>query len=273
MSLAVRSFHEQFQRNLLEDIKSECSGSFEKACLSLFKSQHDVDARSLWEAMDGLGTNEDRLDEVILFRSGVELRGVQAAYMSIYETDLIEDLEDEVGGHALAMYITALTEKVPHNEYETENDVKYLYEAGEGRVGTDEETFARVLGMSEPAHIEAMRELYQRTHGKTFEEVIKSEFDSILDESALKRCMLNISMGYGNYIGKRLHKAMKGIGTDDGMLMRLLFSHRESGALAGASAYLQAQTGKTLIQWLRSECSGDYKKLMVAVAKAHGCDA
>jgi len=272
LQLAVHSFQRQFRRSLLSDIKDECSGNFELACLGLFDNQSDADARSLYDAMDGLGTDEDRLDEVLLFRSGVQLRKVQDSYRSIYSRELIDDLADEVDDHALTLYRTTLCERVPPNPHEVEDDAKYLYDAGVGKTfGTDEETFARVLGRMEPPQLVAVQAAYSAKYGHSIQHAISQEFDSCTDDADLKRCMKNMLMGYGTYIGKRLHKSMKGIGTDEKMLMRLIFSHRdEPGVLAGANQYLLAETGKSLIAWVKDETSGDFERILVAVLSARG---
>jgi len=275
LSLAIHSFQKKFKRSLLSDIKDETSGNFENACVGLFANQADSDARSLYAAMDGIGTDEDRLDEILLFRSGVQLRAVQAAFRSIYNKELIDELADECSETHFKFYQTILTERIPHNQFAVEQDAKYLYDAGVGKTfGTDEETFARVLGMSEPAHIEALKAFYANKYGHTLEHAIDEEFGGLTDDSDLKRSMKNLLMGYGNFIGARLHKSMKGLGTDDKMLMRLVFSHREEpGLLKAASDYLLATTGHSLLWWIKDETSGDYKKLMVAVCEAHGCVA
>lgn len=272
LQLAIHSYQKQFSRSLMNDIKDECSGNFEDACVKIFANQADTDARSLYEAMDGLGTDEDRLDEVLLFRSGVQLRKIQNAYRSIYERELIDDLADEVDDHALKLYQTALCERVPPCAHEVAADAKYLYDAGVGKTfGTDEETFARVLGRIEPPQLLAVKEHYANTYGHSIDHAIAEEFDSITDDGDLKRCMANMLMGHGGFIGKRLHKSMKGVGTDDGMLMRLLFSHRdEAGVLAGANQYLLAETGRNLVTWVKDETSGDYERMLVAVLQARG---
>jgi annexin A7/11 len=275
LALSIHSFQRQFNRSLLTDIKDETSGSFEDACIGLFATQADMDARSLYKAMDGLGTDEDRLDEVLLFRSGVQLRKISDTYRRIYQTELLDDLADECSTNHFKLYQTILTERVPHNEFAVEQDVKYLYDAGIGKTfGTDEETFARVLGMADPAHIIALSQCYANKYGHSLAHAIDQEFGSISDDGDLKRSMKNILMGYGDFIGMRLHKSMKGLGTDDKMLQRLIFSHREEpGLLKAASDYLLNKTGHSLLWWIKDETSGDYKKLMVAVCEANGCTA
>ena len=64
---------------------------------------------------------------------------------------------------------------------------------------------------------------------------------------------------------------MKGVGTDDKLLRRIIYSHRESGILPEANRYIVEQTGKSLVKWVKSETSGDYERLLVAILNANGC--
>jgi len=271
LAMALQMYASEFKRSLISDIKDETSGNFETACVLLFQSQPDLDARNIREAMAGIGTDEDRIDEILLFRSGVALRAISNSYRSIFDRDLFDDLRSECSAMAADLYITACTDRTPHNPHVVDEDVKSLYDAGAGKTfGTDEETFARVMTCSDPQHMEAVKARYAQLHGKTLSQVIKDEFD---EDDDYVRCMSNMAMGYGNFIGERLLKSMKGAGTDEKMLMRLLFSHRESGVLPQASTYIHAKTNKTLVQWIRDECSGDFENLLVAVCRAGGVNA
>lgn len=267
---AIDCYSQEFKRSLLSDLKDELSGNLEDAIIMMFTNQANVDAQTLRDAMKGLGTDEDRLDEILLFRSGVELRNIQRTYQSKFQRDLFEDLRDECSSLAASLYITALTDRVPHNPNVVQQEVKQLYEAGAGKIGTDEEKFAAILGRAEPQHVEALKDLYSREYKVTLSKAIESEFGTSDD---IARSMLNMAFGYGNFIGKRLLKAMEGAGTNEKMLIRLIISHRESGALVQANRYIQAKTNKTLIQWVKDELSGKFEDLMVAIINNFGIHA
>ena len=51
-------------RDLVKDLKSELSGSFEDVCIALLESPYELDCRSLYEAIARLGTNEETLIEI-----------------------------------------------------------------------------------------------------------------------------------------------------------------------------------------------------------------
>jgi len=264
----IAAYAEEFKgRDLLKDIKDETGGNFERALLSLFEKQAVVDAKNLKGAFKGLGTDEERMDEVLLFRSPKELRDVKAAYLELTGNKLEKSIKSETSGTLEKLYLAALNEKEEHDPTEVEEDVQALYDAGQGKLGTDEEEFVELLASSDAKHVTAINEVYIQTHGKTIEQVIDSEFGG----GSTKKALINIARGYPTFIAKRLLKSMDRVGTDDKMLVRLLFSHRESGVLKDASRVILEKTGRNLIKWIKDETRGDYEDLLVAVVQAWGC--
>ena len=56
-----KEYAEKFDRDLIKDLKSECSGSFEDVLVGLVEETAAYDAQLCKRAMKGLGTNEDLL--------------------------------------------------------------------------------------------------------------------------------------------------------------------------------------------------------------------
>ena len=52
-------------RDLLDDLKSELSGNFQQLMLALFTDKYEYDAQQLYNAIKGIGTDEDTLIEII----------------------------------------------------------------------------------------------------------------------------------------------------------------------------------------------------------------
>lgn len=267
---ACRSYNRMYHKDLINEVKRENSGNFENAALVLLTPQAVTDARNCHQAMRGLGTDEDRLDEVLLWRNASELEEVKRAYLAEFNAELLAEIRNETSGHLRDIYIAACTRRTAFRDFkQAETLADELYNAGEGQMGTDEGTFARIFGESEPFLLENVGRVYIMKYKKDLREVLASEF-GVFDRKDFRNCCNNALDGYGAFIGKRLHKACQGMGTDDGMLIRLVASHRASGALYGASHYLVHKTGKSLVQWIRDECSGDYGKLLVALCRAVG---
>lgn len=63
---------------------------------------------------------------------------------------------------------------------------------------------------------------------------------------------------------KMLHKAMRGFGTKDSQLIRVL-AHRTPQQIQGITEIFDREFGggKTLVEWIQNETSGDFKRLLV----------
>jgi len=66
------------------------------------------------------------------------------------------------------------------------------------------------------------------------------------------------------YFAERLKESMKGLGTADRDLIRVIVSRSEIDMVQIKECFLEL-TKQTLWNWLDQDCSGDYKKILQAV--------
>ena len=74
------AFKTLFGRDLLDDLKSELTGKFEKLIVALMKPSRLYDAYELKHALKGSGTDEKVLTEIIASRTPEELRAIKQVY-------------------------------------------------------------------------------------------------------------------------------------------------------------------------------------------------
>lgn len=72
-----------------------------------------------------------------------------------------------------------------HTQAKAQEDAEQLYNSGEGKWGTDENAFIKVLLSSPPRHLQHIEEAYSAKHGHGLEHAIDNEFSSS-DAAALK---------------------------------------------------------------------------------------
>jgi len=65
------------------------------------------------------------------------------------------------------------SKKVDHDK--VKEDATQLYEAGEGRWGTDESAFNKVLVLRSAAHIKELKSVYANISSRSLEEALDSE--------------------------------------------------------------------------------------------------
>ncbi|VDL95881.1 unnamed protein product [Schistocephalus solidus] len=106
-------------------------------------------------------------------------------------------------------------------------DCEALYSAGEGQVGTDESVFVRILANRSHAHIREMNKVYAAAKGHDIIKAIQKETSGnfkdaleIIVQTALNRveCVADMLLG-----------SMKGMGTNDDDLIRLVLAYSEVG--------------------------------------------
>jgi hypothetical protein len=70
-------------------------------------------------------------------------------------------------------------------------DAKLLYDRGEGKIGTDEDTFIRILTSKSWAHIQLINFAYADISGHSLEEAIKKETSGYFQKALIALRMLN----------------------------------------------------------------------------------
>lgn len=68
------------RQDLIEDLKSELGGHFEDVILALVRPPADYLCKQLHMAMEGMGTNEHTLIEILCSRSNSEVQDIVTAY-------------------------------------------------------------------------------------------------------------------------------------------------------------------------------------------------
>ncbi|KAM9409975.1 LOW QUALITY PROTEIN: annexin A11-like [Pholidichthys leucotaenia] len=100
-----------------------------------------------------------------------------------------------------------------------------LYAAGENKLGTDESKFSAILCTCSKPHLRAVFLEYQKMCDRDIEKSISREISGDLESGmlAVVKCIKNTPA----YFAEKLYKAMKGAGTNDKTLIRIMVSHSE----------------------------------------------
>ncbi|XP_010219906.1 PREDICTED: annexin A13 [Tinamus guttatus] len=255
-----------FGKDLEDVLKSELSGDFEKSVLALLDRPCEYDARALRKAMKGAGTDEALLIEVLCTQSNKQIICIKEAYKRLFDRDLESDVKSDTSGSLKKILVTVLEanrdEAQEVNAELAGQDARELYEAGEGRWGTDELAFNVVLAKRSYPQLRATFEAYEKLHGKDIEEAIKSETSGDLEKAYLT--LVSSAKDCPGYFATLLYNAMKGAGTDEETLIRVLVTRSESD-LPAIKEKFQQKYNKSLAEAVQSDTSGDFRKLLLAL--------
>ena len=263
----IESFKRQFNRDLLKDLKSELSGKFEDATLALFKDPIDYDCYSLNKAMKGAGTNEDTLIEILATRPNYYINQIKERYKMLYSKELVNELSSELSGGLKKVMLTLASANRSNNTNPDINEcttkAESLYKAGEKRLGTDEKVFYDILTKSSAEEIKQINTIYKQKYNHDLIKAIDSEFSG--DLKKLLQTIVYVSLDPPEYFATRINKALKGIGTKDTLLIRILVTRDELDMPQIKEAYKRLYK-KDMIKDIESDTSGDYKRLLVELA-------
>lgn len=260
------SFKTAYGKDLIKDLKSELSGNFEKTILALMKTPVLLDVYEIKEAIKGAGTDEACLIEILASRSNEHIRELNRAYKTEFKKTLEEAIRSDTSGHFQRLLISLSQgnrdESTNVDMSLVQRDVQELYAAGENRLGTDESKFNAILCSRSRAHLVAVFNDYQRMTGRDIEKSICREMSGDLEQGmlAVVKCLKNTPA----FFAERLNKAMRGAGTKDRTLIRIMVSRSEVDLLDIRAEY-KRMYGKSLYHDITGDTSGDYRKILLKI--------
>jgi len=257
-----------FGRDLKDDLISELGGKLETAVLGRFYLPREFDALCLRKAMKGGGTDEEIIADVICTKTNKQIEEIKAAFKEIFNRDLEKDVVSETSGHFRKVLVSVLQcareDKEPDEDLAKEEAEK-LYKAGVGKWGTDESAFNQVMCLRSFPQVAMTCAMYKKAYGQDMLKVVDSEMSGDLQKAF--EAMIGVTLlGRPTYYATKLRKAMKGMGTDDTTLIRTILARCEVD-LEDIKKIFKKNYAKELEKNVKSETSGDYRKMLMAVLR------
>ena len=262
----VKAYKASYGRDLIADLKSELHGKFEDAILALFTDPIEYDADELRKAMKGIGTNEDTLIEIISSRPPAVLKRIKDKFNEKYKRDLEKDVKSETSGTLRKLLIALLqcsrsTNTKPNLE-QCKAIAEEIYKAGEAKMGTDESVFNKYFCSLSPVELAHVARAYHQLTGHTILQAIDKEFSG--DSKKTLRTIVYATLSPSEYFATRVHDAVKGLGTKDHLLIRVLVSRSEID-MPQIKQYYKQLFGKDMYEDVKNDISGDYRNLMLGI--------
>ncbi|WP_374565011.1 annexin [Ideonella sp.] len=142
--------------------------------------QADDSAIQLHKAVDGLGTDEDKLREVLQGKTPEQIEAISAAFHQRYGSDLASRLEEDLSGDDAAGILHLLQTPGANDPqraaWQTEQDAVELHRAVDG-LGTDEDSIRQILGMHSKGEIDAIASVYRDRYGSDLRADLTDDLD------------------------------------------------------------------------------------------------
>ncbi|GAB1319125.1 Annexin [Madurella fahalii] len=256
------------RRDLLKDIRSETGGDLEVGLVALVRGPLLNDVHLLNDAMAGMGTKENVLNDVLLGRSNADINAIKSEYQRTFhrrlEDDVRADLSMKTERHFMVVLAAQRAEdSAPVVKADIDRDVNDLYDATEGKVGTDEMKVCSILSTRNDNQIRAIAYEYEQKYARKLENVIRKEFSGHMEDALLFQ--LNSAVDKYMHHAQLLEDTMAGAGTRDSLLIsRVVRYHWDPNHMANVRAAYEKRYRKRLAHRIRDETSGDYERLLIA---------
>ncbi|XP_031614637.1 annexin A3b [Oreochromis aureus] len=225
----------------------------------------DEDVSALRKAMEGLGTTEKTLIDVLTQRSNPQRQLIAKAYEKATGRTLIDDLKGDTHGDFEDLLVALV---MPPALYDCHEVIKAMKGAG-----TTESTLTEIFASRSNKQIRELSEAYLAKTGRSMIQDLQSEVSGDYGKALLilaegKRDeTTNVDAAKAKADAKALYEAgEKKWGTDEGKFIDIL-CHRSVPQLRQTLIEYKNISKKTLQESIKSEMSGNLEKLLVAVVK------
>jgi annexin A7/11 len=264
------AYKKKYQKDLIKQLIAELKGNFEDLIVALLYTPDEYDATSLRNATQGIGTKESTLIEILCSRSHQEILAIAATYKRLFQRDLAADIKSETSGDMrpvlLSMCQTGRDEGTTTDPAKAAADAQKLFSAGEKVRGTDESVFHSILCSQNSAQLRLLFAEYQKLTKHDIEVAIKKEFTGDGENAYL--AVVRNARNQPQFFAERLYNSMKGLGTKDNQLIRVLVTRCEVDLVQVKQEYQKAY-GKSLEAAIADDTSGKYKDALVAIVKGN----
>lgn len=265
-ALIQQEYKAIFNQDLSRRVASELSGHHKRAMLLWILDPVARDATILKQALTGDTTDLRAATEIICSRTPSQLQIIRQTYRARFGCYVEHDVTERTSGdhqRLLLAYLTIPRYEGPEVDPSTVTlDARELYKAGERRLGTDERTFIRVFTERSRAHMASVASAYHHMYYRSLEKAVKSETSGNFGFGLLT--ILRCAESPARYFAKVLHKAMKGLGTSDSTLIRVVVTRAEFD-MQHIKAEYHKMYKKSLADAIHSETSGNYRTFLLSL--------
>uniref|UniRef100_A0A8C6CXZ0 Annexin n=1 Tax=Moschus moschiferus TaxID=68415 RepID=A0A8C6CXZ0_MOSMO len=260
-----QTFKSHFGRDLMADLKSELSGDLARLILGLMMPPAHYDAKQLKKAMEGAGTDEKALIEILATRTNAEIQAINEAYKEDYHKSLEDALSSDTSGHFKRILISLATgnrEEGGEDRERAREDAQEIADTSSGDKSSLETRFMMILCTRSYPHLRRVFQEFVKMTNYDVEHTIKKEMSGDVRDVfvAIVQSVKNKPL----FFADKLYKSMKGAGTDEKTLTRIMVSRSEIDLLNIRREFIE-KYDKSLHQATEGDTSGHFLKALLAI--------
>ena len=265
----IRLFYKKKFPNLIQkDIQTQLSGDFGKLVLNLFDLPYEYDARELHRSLTSFSKDEKAIIEIIITRPRSHLTLVQKIYKKFYNVSLKNDILNLSDKTFSEFLITILASNRPSGLTLKQNDAyniaKDIIKNGIKQYGKNVNLFKQVFVDRSREDLIMISRAFYDLYKKNLYDVIDNEISG-----TNKKLIKDILFGLitpAQWFAKKAYKAMKGAGTDEKTLNRVIVSRAEID-MEDIRDYYFRDRNTDLRNDIDGDCSGAYGQLLMNLSE------
>jgi len=249
-----------FGTALTEAVKRIAHGEFGVLVVDLILPRANFAARTIHRAVEGGGTDEHAIIDVIVHNTKHQLDELKQTYALLYQQDLLARLKSDTSGH-FGKAIQGVLEGPSDEGYgDPATEAENLYKKGEGKWGTDDDFFVSFFTKHTSEQLAAIDQEYVAKYGHSLEVAVKKE-----TSGAYEDLLVALSVPRAVFWARRIRHAIAGLGTNDTLLRRAFVLNSKKQLQHVQAVYETVNKGKQLRNDVADDTSGDYKTLFLAL--------
>jgi len=262
-------FQQKFNKDLLKELESECSGDFKVTIQHLMWKRSVLDAQALRKAIKGFGTDESVLIEILCTQASREIVDIKKDYTKLFERDLDKDIAGETKGQFKTFLQAILKARRPVDSgtvvaNQAEDDAKALFAIQVKNWSPSNPTFLEIFTQRSFQHLWYLfQQCWPKLSKDNLMEQIEKECKGEL-KRGLKTLIRFSTQIPPIYYAVQLHDAVAGKGTEDKQLIYIITTRSEVDLIDIKEEYFKLFK-KPLPKVIEEETSGNYEKLLVAI--------
>lgn len=264
ISLAYQNL---YQEDLVKRLESELSGAFEKAVYRWILEPADRDAVLANVALKKACPDYHVIIEIACVHSPEELLAVRRAYQLRYKQSLEEDVAAHTTGD-IRKFLVALVSVFRYDGREinarlAKSEADTLQDAIKDKAFNHEEVI-RILTTRSKAQLMATFNRYRDDCGTSITKSLLYEGDQVNEFAAALRTAIRCINNSNKYYEKITRNAIKGAGTDEDALTRVIVTRAEKDLKVIKEVYYK-RNSVTLEQAVAKDTSGDYNAFLLTL--------
>ncbi|KAK7412852.1 hypothetical protein VNO78_04530 [Psophocarpus tetragonolobus] len=259
------AYEDIFQENLIQQLRSELSGSFERAICNWTMDPAERDAAFINEALKKETLDYKVIIEIACSRTSEEFHAVKLSYQLLYKHCLEEDVASKTIGNIRRLLVAVVsTYRYDGDEFDeslAHLEADILHQVIEKKAFNDDEII-RILCTRSKKQLCATFSTFRNMYGTAITKGLLA--DSINEYMTALRTTIRCIKNPRRYLAKVLCHALNDLVAEEHALNRVIISRAEEDLKEISELYFR-RNGITLDNSVAKKTSGNYKTFLLAL--------